>query len=159
MKPEAAPTTAVRRTIQVNVPVEKAFEVFTRKMGSWWPASHHIAAKPFTEIVIEPRTGGRWFERDADGAECDWGRVLVWEPPKRLVVSWQLQPDWKFSADMARASEVVLEFFSEGAETTRVELEHRHIERHGEGWEKLRAGVDAAGGWTALLELYREAVK
>ena len=90
---------------------------------------------------------------------CEWGRVLAWEAPKRLVVSWQLQPDWKFSADMARASEVALEFFAEGPETTRVEFEHRHIERHGEGWEKLRAGVDAAGGWTAILELYREAAK
>jgi len=128
-------------------------------MGTWWPATHHIAPKPFTEIVIEPRTGGRWFERDADGAECEWGRVLAWEAPKRLVVSWQVQPDWKFSRDMARASEVALEFFAEGPEATRVEFEHRHIERHGEGWEKLRAGVDAAGGWTAILELYREAAK
>jgi uncharacterized protein YndB with AHSA1/START domain len=141
------------------VPIEKAFEVFTKKMGTWWPATHHIAPKPFTEIVIEPRTGGRWFERDADGAECEWGRVLAWEAPKRLVVSWQLQPDWKFSGDMERASEVALEFFAEGPESTRVEFEHRHIERHGEGWEKLRAGVDAAGGWTAILQLYREAAK
>ena len=159
MKSETAPTASVRRTIQVNVPIEKAFEVFTKKMGAWWPATHHIAPKAFTEIVIEPRTGGRWFEHDADGAECEWGRVLAWEAPKLLVVSWQLQPDWKFSADMARASEVALEFFAEGPEATRVEFEHRHIKRHGEGWEKLRAGVDAAGGWTAILELYREAAK
>ena len=159
MKPEAAPVAPVIRTIQVSVPIEKAFEVFTKKMGTWWPASHHIAPKDFTEIVIEPHVGGRWFERDAQGAECDWGRVLVWEPPKRLVVTWQLQPDWSFSADNARASEVALEFFAEGAGTTRVDFVHRHLERHGEDWNKLRAAVDEPSGWTGILDRFREAAK
>ena len=159
MKPEAAPVAPIIRTIEVSVPIEKAFEVFTKKMGTWWPASHHIAPKDFTEIVIEPHVGGRWFERDAQGAECDWGRVLVWEPPKRLVVTWQLQPDWSFSADNARASEVALEFFAEGAGTTRVDFVHRHLERHGEDWNKLRAAVDEPSGWTGILDRFREAAK
>jgi uncharacterized protein YndB with AHSA1/START domain len=133
------------------VPIEFAFRTLTQKMATWWPASHHIGSTPFEEIVVEPFAGGRWFERGANGAECDWGRVLVWEPPKRVVVSWHLQPDWSFSLDMARASEVSFEFFAEGAETTRMEFEHRHIERHGEGWEKLRDAVDSPGGWTGIL--------
>jgi uncharacterized protein YndB with AHSA1/START domain len=147
----------VKRTMRVSVPIEFAFRVFTEKMGTWWPATHHIAPNPFAEIVMEPRAGGRWFERDGTGAECEWGRVLVWEPPKRVVASWQLQPDWKFSADLSRASEVTLEFHEEGPEITRLELEHRHLERHGEGWERLREGVDSPGGWTAVLARYVEA--
>jgi uncharacterized protein YndB with AHSA1/START domain len=159
MAPEAVPSTSVKRTIRVNVPIEKAFQVFTERMGAWWPASHHIAAQPFHDVVVEPREGGRWFERDNNGAECDWGRVLSWEPPYRLTLSWQLQPDWKYSADMSRASEVALEFIAEGNQATRLELEHRHIERHGEGWENLRKGVDAPGGWTGILETFAGTVK
>ncbi|HVM75122.1 MAG TPA: SRPBCC domain-containing protein, partial [Candidatus Saccharimonadales bacterium] len=113
MSTEAAPA-AVKRTLRVGVPVDHAFRLLTEKMGSWWPSTHHIAKTPFTEIVIEPRVGGRWFERDANGAQCDWGRVLVYEPPKRLVVSWHLQGDWSFDPSPARASEVVFEFFAEG---------------------------------------------
>jgi len=127
-------------------------------MGSWWPPTHHIGKTPFTEIVVDPRAGGRWFERDADGAECDWGRVLVYDPPKRLVVSWHLQSDWSFDANPTRASEVVFEFFDEGPEKTRLEFEHRHLERHGEGWEKIRAGIDSPGGWTGLLAQYEQFV-
>ena len=160
MTPEPSPTAAaVRRALQVNVPIEKAFQVFAQKMGTWWPASHHIGKQPFTEIVVEPRAGGRWFERDAEGAECDWGRVLVWEPPKRLVVSWHLQPDWSFDPDASRASEVALEFIAEGPEKTRLEFEHRHIQRHGAEYEKLRAGVDSPGGWTMVLAQFAEAAK
>ena len=114
MTPEAASSTAIRKTIHLNVPVKTAFRVMTEKMGSWWPASHHIGKTPFTEVIVEPRVGGRWMERDGNGLECDWGHVLVWEPPKRVVVSWQLQADWKYSEDMARASEVSFEFIAEG---------------------------------------------
>lgn len=142
---------AVKRTLRVNVPIDRAFRVLTEKMGTWWPASHHVGKAPFTDVVVEPGVGGRWFERDANGSECDWGRVLVWEPPKRLVLSWQLQPDWQYSADASRASEVDFEFIAEGQGVTRLEFEHRHIERHGEGWENLRKGVDSPGGWTGVL--------
>lgn len=151
MTPEPALTATVKRTLRVNVPMDRAFRVLTERMGTWWPASHHIGKTPFVEIVVEPRVGGRWFERGAEGVECDWGHVLVWEPPKRLVLSWQLQPDWKYNPDLSRASEVSFEFMEEGPEATVLEFEHRHLERHGEGWEKLRAEVDSSGGWTGVL--------
>jgi len=159
MTPEAAPVAVVKRTIRVDVPIDVAFRVFTEKMGSWWPASHHIGIRPFAEIIVEPHAGGRWFERDSTGTECDWGRVLVWQPPERVVVSWHLQPDWKFSPDPSRASEVALEFHAESPEVTRLEFEHRHLERHGEDWENLRKGVDSPGGWTLVLEQYIAATK
>jgi uncharacterized protein YndB with AHSA1/START domain len=109
---------------------------------------------------VEPRAGGRWFERDAEGAGVRLGaRVGVWEPPRRLVVSWHLQPDWGFDPDASRASEVALEFIAEGPQKTRLEFEHRHIERHGAEHEKLRAGVDSPGGWTLVLAQFQEAAK
>jgi len=125
-------------------------------MGSWWPATHHIAKTPFAEIVVEPRVGGRWFERDADGVECDWGRVVAYDPPKRLVVSWHLQADWSFDPNPERASEVAFDFVLEGPERTRMEFEHRYLERHGEGREQIRAAVDSPGGWTGVLAPYLE---
>jgi len=160
MTPETARTASnVKRTLRVNVPIEFAFRMLTQKMGTWWPATHHIGNTPFVEVLMEPRAGGRWFERNVTGAECEWGRVLVWEPPHRVVVSWHLQPDWTFNADMSRASEVSFEFVAEGPEATRMEFEHRHIERHGEGWEKLFAGVDSPGGWTLVLGEFEKAFR
>jgi uncharacterized protein YndB with AHSA1/START domain len=154
MIPETARTASVKRTLHVNVPIEYAFRVLAQKMGSWWPATHHIGKSPFTEVVVEPKAGGRWFERDAFGVECEWGRVLVWEPPKRLVLGWHLQTDWKVDLNPERGSEVAFEFIAEGSESTRIEFEHRHLERHGEGWEKLRDGVD--GGWVEVLGGYEK---
>ena len=159
MAPQTAPTAAVKRTLHLNVPIEHAFRVFTERMGSWWPASHHVGETPFQDILIDPRAGGRWYEVNVKGEECLWGTVLAWEPPKRVVLSWHLQPDWSFSPDMARASEVALEFVAEGLEKTRVEFEHRHLERHGAGWEKLREQVGAEGGWPMILEQYIAATK
>jgi uncharacterized protein YndB with AHSA1/START domain len=159
MYPEAAPMAVVKRTIRVAVPIEKAFQVFVEKMGAWWPATHHIAKEPFQEIVVEPHEGGRWFERDSNGIECDWGRVLLWEPPRRLILSWHLQPDWTVNLDPSRASEVAMLFVAEHPSATRLEFEHRFIERHGEGYEKLFAGVDSPGGWTAVLGSYEQALK
>ena len=159
MAPQTAPTEAVKRTLHLNVPIEHAFRVFTERMGSWWPASHHVGETPFQDILIDPRAGGRWYEVNVKGEECLWGTVLAWEPPKRVVLSWHLQPDWSFSPDMARASEVALEFVAEGLEKTRVEFEHRHLERHGAGWEKLREQVGAEGGWPMILEQYIAATK
>jgi len=128
-------------------------------MGSWWPASHHVGETPFKDILIDPRTGGRWYEINVQGEESLWGGVLAWEPPKRVVLSWHLQPDWSFSPDVARASEVALEFVAEGPERTRVEFEHRHLERHGAGWEKMREQVGSETGWPAILEQYAAAAK
>ncbi len=156
MAPETARNAVVSKTLHVEVPIEKAFQVFTQRMGAWWPASHHIAPTPFQEVIVEPRAGGRWFERDAKGSECEWGRVLTYEPPKLLILAWHLQPDFKFNPDKGRSSEVALEFIAEGPESTRVEFEHRHLERHGEGWEKLRAGVDP--GWGLVLAGFVELV-
>ena len=152
MASQAQPSAAVKKTIRIAVPIDRAFGVLTERMGAWWPSTHHIGKQPFTEVVVEPYAGGRWFERDANVAECHWGKVLVWEPPKRVIFSWHLQADWKFDPDMARASEVVFEFVAEGTESTRLEFQHRHLERHGEGWEKIRDGVDA--GWTQVLAPY-----
>jgi len=159
MAPETAQNAVVKRTLHVEVPVERAFRVFTERMGSWWPASHHIGNVPFKDILIDKKAGGRWYEINAEGAECIWGTVLEWEPPRKVVLSWHLQPDWSFSPDLARASEVALEFIAEGPESTRVEFEHRHLERHGEGWQKMREQVGSEGGWPMILELYVKATR
>jgi uncharacterized protein YndB with AHSA1/START domain len=153
-EPVAARADVVRKTLNVNVPIERAFAVFTEEMGSWWPATHHIGKQPFAAITVEQRIGGRWFERAADGNECEWGRVLAWEPPNRVAFSWHLQSDWKFDPNPGRASEVEIKFFAEGAGKTRVELEHRGLERHGEGWQQLRTAMDSPGGWSLVLEQF-----
>ena len=157
MSPESAAIAAYKRTMLVNVPIERAFKVFTEKMGAWWPASHHVGGSPFKDILVDPRTGGRWYEINAEGQECIWGSVLAWEPPKKVVLSWHLQPDWSLNMDMARSSEVSVDFISEGPERTRLEFEHRHLERHGAGWEKMRAEVGSDGGWPMILDLFRKA--
>ena len=157
-EPVAAKANSVRKTLNVNVPIERAFAAFTEKMGAWWPATHHIGKQAFTEIVIERRKGGRWFERAADGTECEWGRVLAWEPPHRVAFSWHLQSDWTFDPNPDRASEVEIRFFAEDAGKTRVELEHRNLERHGAGWEQVRTGVDSPGGRSAILEQFAKAL-
>ena len=154
MTPEPALNASYKRTMHVNVPIDRAFKVFTEKMGAWWPASHHVGGTPFRDILMDQRPGGRWYEINADGQECIWGSVQVWEPPKKVVLSWHLQPDWSFSPDLAKASEVALEFIAEGPEKTRLEFEHRHLERHGAGWEKMLAQVGSEGGWPMILDCF-----
>ena len=143
----------VRKSIVVKAPQARAFEVFTARFGTWWPKSHHIAAPDMADGIIEPRVGGRWYEKGVDGSECDWGKVLAWEPPSRVVLSWHLNS--KFQVDEAVESEVDVRFIAESADTTRVELEHRIAAVDAEG---IRAAVDAPNGWTGLLSLYAEAV-
>jgi uncharacterized protein YndB with AHSA1/START domain len=109
------------------------------------------------DAVIEPKAGGRWYERGTDGVECDWGQVLAYEPPARVLLSWHLQGDWSYDPDPARASEVEVRFVAEAPDVTRVELEHRHIERHADP-EQVRAGIDSPGGWVGILAGYAEAV-
>ena len=150
---------SVRRTITVETSRERAFALFTERAGSWWPATHHIAPQPFVAVVMEPRVGGRWFERSTEGAECEWGHVLAWEPPSRVVLAWQLTAEWKYEPDMAKASEVEVRFVAEGAKRTRVELEHRGFERHGAGAEKMRTAVEGPSGWTQCLAQFNEATQ
>jgi uncharacterized protein YndB with AHSA1/START domain len=142
----------VRREITVDATPEKAFNVFTERFDSWWPRSHHIAEPEMREAVIEPREGGRWYEVGVDGSECEWGEVLAYDPPRRLVLSWHVGADWKYHAD--QASEIEVSFTPSGAQTN-VTLEHRHIERHGDGAAQMRDTVGSEGGWPTLLELYR----
>src|SRR5207244_11264374 len=127
-----------RRTITVEAPKELAFAVFTEGMStSWLLDTHHIGEQPAEEVMVEPRSGGRWYERAADGTECEWGRVIEWEPPERVVFGWHLGPGWKYDPDESKASEVEVRFVAEGPTTTRVELEHRGFERHGPGSDEL----------------------
>jgi len=148
---------SVRHTIIVEAPREHAFEVFTRGIDTWWFRDHSIGKEPLQEVVMEPRAGGRVFERGIHGAECDWGRVLVWEPPSRLVVAWQIGGDWRFDPDPAHASEYEARFIAETPTRTRVDFEHRHFERHGDAARKIRDGVDS--GWPKLLAAYAETAK
>ena len=147
----------VRKTIQVAAPPERAFEVFTAGIGRWWPKSHHIGAADLDCPVIEPRAGGRWFERHVDGAECEIGKVLVWEPPRRLVLAWQLTNEFKF--DAALLTEVEVRFIADGENATRVELEHRKLENLGDRAEALRQQIDSPNGWGHLLELFARSAR
>ena len=141
----------VRKTIRVSASPARAFDVFTAGMGRWWRPEHHIAPAPFAEIVVEPKAGGRWFERDKDGAECEWGKILVWEPPGRVVFAWQLDSSWKYDADFI--TELELRFIAEG-DGTRVELEHRNIDRFGDRAAAVRASLDSMEGWNGALAKY-----
>jgi uncharacterized protein YndB with AHSA1/START domain len=153
MTTETSSRLAVRKTIVVNAPQEHTFLVFTEKHGGWWPlASHHIGAQAAQTAILEPRAGGRWYERGVDGSECDWGRVLVWDPPHRLVLSWEIGADWKH--DPTFSTEVEVRFIAEGPRTTRVELEHRDLERFGDKAQTMRSAFDSEGGWTGILQRF-----
>ena len=153
---QQTPGLAVRQSVVVEASPERAFYVFTQGMTSWWPiGSHSIGDRPMAEAVIEPRTGGRWYERADDGTECDWGRVLAWEPPDRVVLEWQISADWK--ADPAIHSEVEVRFTPEGDGRTRVDLEHRGLETYGERAEQMRAIFDSDGAWNELLQRFAAA--
>jgi uncharacterized protein YndB with AHSA1/START domain len=144
----------VRKSISVKCSVARAFNVFTEGFDSWWPKTHHIGNSPMTKGIIEGFVGGRCYSEQVDGTECDWGTVLAWEPPYRLVFAWQIDPDWKYEPDIAKASEVEVTFTPQDDGSTRVELEHRYFHRHGPGFEKMRDGVGSPNGWGAMLGLY-----
>jgi uncharacterized protein YndB with AHSA1/START domain len=149
---------AVRKSITVNASPETAFHIFTADFDSWWPRTHHLGKTPMTRGIIEPRKGGRCYTEHEDGGEVDWGTVLAWDPPRRLVFSWQIGADWKCEPDLSKASEVEIRFTPEGDGKTRVDLEHRHFERMTAGGEAMRAGVNAEGGWGSLLQLFSSRV-
>ena len=146
--------TAVRQEVVVEAPIDHAFRVFTEGYQTWNPPEHHIGEADIETSVMEPREGGRWYEIGVDGSECDWGRVLAWEPPARVVLAWQISPQWKYEPDPAKASEVEVSFADMGGGRTRVLVEHRHLDRHGEGWEGVREAVGSPGGWPGSLQLY-----
>jgi uncharacterized protein YndB with AHSA1/START domain len=151
-------TVAVRRSVTVAATPERAFDVFTAGFKSWWPIeSHHIGKTMATDVVIDPHAGGRWFERDADGNECDWGAVLAFEPPHRLLLAWQLTPEWAYDPDPEKGTEVEVTFTAVDGGTL-VELEHRGFEKHGESGTKMRDAVGAPGGWGDLLDAFAKAV-
>ena len=146
--------TKIHTQIVVDAPVERAFRVFTEDFDRIKPREHNMLGVEIAETVFEPRAGGRVFDRGVDGSEFQWARVLAFEPPDRVVFSWDISPQWQIESDTAKTSEVEVRFIAEGPERTRVELEHRHLDRHGEGWPSLRDGVDGEGGWPLYLQRY-----
>jgi uncharacterized protein YndB with AHSA1/START domain len=142
-----APATSVSTSITVQAPIERAFSVFTDGIGTWWDPNHHLLQGELAEMVFEPFVGGHIIDRGVDGAESRWARVLAYEPPHRLVFSWDITTSWRIETDPEKTSEVEVRFTAEGANSTFVELEHRHIDRHGEGWEGMRDAVGSPNGW------------
>jgi uncharacterized protein YndB with AHSA1/START domain len=143
--------TPVRKSTTVKATAERAFQVFTEGIDTWWPRSHNIGSAPAKRNIIEGRPGGRCYGELKDGTECDWGTILLWDPPRRLVMAWQVSPSWQHEPDLAKSSEVEVRFTPEGDGFTRVDLEHRHFERHGAGADTMRAAVDSVQGWNGLL--------
>ena len=152
----SAPTTSVKKSILVEAPIERAFEVFTRKFGSFKPVEHNLLAVKIAETVFEPRVGGYLYDRGIDGSECRWARVLAYEPPHRVLLSWNISPRWQIETDPDKASEWEVRFTAETPQRTRVEIEHRKLERHGEGWEGVRDGVSGDQGWPLYLQRYAD---
>lgn len=147
----------IRRTLTVPVEMDRAFRLFTDELASWWPQEYTWAKNVLETIAIEPQQGGRCFERGPHGFHSDWGRVLVWDPPLRLVLTWQISPERVPEPDPARASEIEVRFIEEDSSTTRVELEHRHLDRHGENARMYRDGLGSPHGWSYILDRYAAA--
>jgi len=150
--------TSITTQIVVEAPHERAFAVFVEQFDKVKPRDHNMLAVDIEETVLEPREGGDIYDRGVDGSICRWARVLAYEPPDRLVFSWDLSPRWQPETDLEKTSEVEVRFVPESDTRTRVELEHRHLDRHGEGWEGMRQGVDSADGWPLYLQRYAELI-
>jgi uncharacterized protein YndB with AHSA1/START domain len=146
--------TTVRSAIVVEAPIDRAFRVFTEDFDRIKPREHNMLAVEIAESVFEPRVGGRVYDRGVDGSECQWARVLAFEPPNRLLFSWDISPRWQLESDLEKTSEVEVRFIAESAERTRVELEHRNLDRHGDGWEGERGAVDGEDGWPLYLQRF-----
>jgi hypothetical protein len=146
----------VRRAVTVRAPQTRAFEVFTAGLHRWWPTTHSIGKSPIAKAVMEPRAGGRWYEIGQDGSECDWGRVIAWEPPARLLLAWQITGKWQYDPEVT--TEVEVRFTPEGGDSTRVELEHRNLERLGAEAEAMRAAFESDGGWGHIMERFAQTV-
>ena len=147
---------SVRKVVEVQASAAVAWRVFTEKMAAWWPlTTYKIGKAAAVDAVIEPRAGGRWYERGDDGSTCDWGRVLAWEPHTRLVLSWEISGDWQH--DPSLQTEVEIRFIAQGKDKTRVELEHRHLDRYGARSGEMRGIFDGEGGWGHLLAAFSRA--
>jgi uncharacterized protein YndB with AHSA1/START domain len=154
----AATETSVRTEVTVKASQERAFKVFTEEMASWWHPDHHLIQGELQTMVVEPRQGGRIYDLATDGSECSWARVLAYDPPSRFVFSWDISPRWEIETDLEKTSEVEVTFTPEDDQTTRVTLEHKHLDRHGEGWEGERDAVGSPGGWPDGLRRFAEYV-
>ncbi|MCQ9166007.1 MULTISPECIES: SRPBCC family protein [unclassified Arthrobacter] len=149
----------VRRRVVVEAPVERAFAVFTGRFGDFKPAEHNLLHAPIAETVFEPKVGGYIYDRAVDGSECRWARILAFEPPDRVVFSWDIGPRWELEGNPENTSEVEVRFVALTPQRTRVELEHRHIDRHGPGWQAVGDGVGGGAGWPLYLARYAGLVK
>jgi uncharacterized protein YndB with AHSA1/START domain len=149
-----ASDTATRHSIVVEAPIERAFSVFTDGFGTFKPREHNLLQVDIAETVFETHVGGNIYDRGVDGSECRWARVLAFEPPNRVVFSWDISPQWQIETDRDKTSEVEVRFIAEAPDCTRVELEHRNLDRHGPGWESARDGVAADQGWQLYLERF-----
>jgi uncharacterized protein YndB with AHSA1/START domain len=146
----------VRREVVVNASIASAFSTFVDRFGDFKPAEHNLLGSPISETRFEPRVGGHIYDIGVDGSECRWARVLVYEPPDRVVFSWDISPQWQLESDAANSSEVEVRFVAESSERTRLELEHRNIDRHGPGWESVHDGVGDEAGWRLYLDRYAD---
>lgn len=144
-------------TVTVSVPLDRAFAVFTASFSAWWPHQYHIGQADVAEIVLEPAVGGRWYERGVDGSECDWGRVLAWDPPGRLLFTWQINGQWQFDPDPEHASEIEVRFTADGPDQTVVAVEHRHLDRL-VGGQAIHDTLNQGGSWPALLDSYAKTI-
>jgi uncharacterized protein YndB with AHSA1/START domain len=151
--------TTVQAQIVVDAPLERAFSVFTEGFGSFKPPEHNLLVVEIAETVFEPRVGGYLYDRGVDGSECRWARVLAYDPPHRVVLSWDISPQWQLETDLEKTSEWEVRFFAEAPDRTRVEVEHRDLERHGPGWEGVRDGVAESAGWPLYLRRFAEVVQ
>jgi uncharacterized protein YndB with AHSA1/START domain len=156
-----ATDTAVTTSVVVDVPQARAFAVFTDEIGTWWDPDHHLLPEgtTLTKMVFEPRVGGHVYDVVSDGSECRWSRVLAYDPPERVVFSWDINLQWEIETDLDRTSEVEVRFIAEAPDRTRVELEHRNLDRHGDGWEQMRAAVGSDGGWPSGMNRYAAALR
>jgi uncharacterized protein YndB with AHSA1/START domain len=146
---------SVRKVVSVDAPQNVAWQVFTGQLGTWWPlAMYKIGKAKAVDAIIEPRVGGRWYERGEDGSTCDWGRVLAWEPHSRLLLSWDITADWQY--DAALQTEIEVRFIAEGTSKTRVELEHRRLDRYGDRRDEMRTIFDQTGDWGQLLRAFAQ---
>ena len=144
----------IRKQVVVEAPITRAFAVFTERLGDYKPAEHNLLQVPIAQTVFEPRVGGHIYDRGTDGSICRWARVLAYQPPERVVFSWDISPHWQLETDPAHSSEVEVRFIAETPRRTRVELEHRNIDRHGPDWQSLSDGVAGDEGWPLYLERY-----